>query len=518
MQISRASWIDLRNRIDPQFYHPQNLKDVAEINKFKTTRLDDLRYRDTKISYGVLKPRFVESNFKLVRIQNFEDPFLDIDSCEGIAEEQFLEYQRSECCEGDILIAIGGYVGRAAIIPKLSSVRLNINQHIARFRPNTTKKFDFYFLLSYLISSIGYRQLNRYVSGAVQAGINLEDLREIPIPTPIIHAQTYIGDKVRLAERLRDRSRILAADIQDKMQECFYSNPKPRPSKHHRINSDVLTANRLEYEFYTPLGLWADAEIRGSQWPYKRLANISLRIKDGPGGWGVSTSDYVNIGVPVIRAINLIDGECDLTDCVYITPKKHKELASHTVKQNSVLLSVRGTIGRAAVFESDEYKEVNLNAAVVTIDCNNEILPHFLAEFLNTEVGKIQSQRMANGAVQLNMNLEETGNNLIVVPPKDFQEKIVSLRQNRLATKSFSEKFTTAAKLLVEALIEGKLTEEELKIAQEALQKGDREPDKAILSRLTRKGYDIKDEPPLFPDLDLLYQTIDQLKADEQGE
>ncbi|MGD1919715.1 MAG: hypothetical protein ACFCAD_12965 [Pleurocapsa sp.] len=31
---------------------------------------------------------------------------------------------------------------------------------------------------------------------------------------------------------------------------------------------------------------------------------------------------------------------------------------------------------------------------------------------------------------------------------------------------------------------------------------------KAILAKLTRKGYDIADEPPLFSDLDALYQAI----------
>ena len=67
---------------------------------------------------------------------------------------------------------------------------------------------------------------------------------------------------------------------------------------------------------------------------------------------------------------------------------------------------------------------------------------------------------------------------------------------------------TTAAKYLVEALIEGKITETELENAQTALQKGDIEPDKAILAKLTRKGYDIANEPPLFPDLDALYQAI----------
>ena len=77
--------------------------------------------------------------------------------------------------------------------------------------------------------------------------------------------------------------------------------------------------------------------------------------------------------------------------------------------------------------------------------------------------------------------------------------------------QKISNKLTTAAKYLVEALIEGKLSETELKNAQTALQKGDTEPDKAILTKLTRKGYDIANEPPLFPDLDALYQATREI-------
>jgi len=368
------------------------------------------------------------------------------------------------------------------------------------------------YVCCFLASWWGERAIEQRISGTTgQLNLSSEHVQKLPIPIPDRLVQNYIGDKVRLAEKLRERSKELEIVIKEKMQECFAGNPKPRPSKHNTVIADFLTANRLEYDFYKPLAIWAYEEIRGSQWQYKKLVDFATRIKDGPGGWGVSTKDYVDSGIPVIRAINLINGECNLSDCIFISEQKHQELASHKVNSNSVLLSVRGTIGRAAVFYADEYKEANLNAAVVTIDCKDSVLPEFLAEFLNTEVGKIQSQRMANGGVQLNMNLEETGNNLIVIPPKIFQEKIADLRQHRILIKELSEKLTTAAKYLVEALIEGKLTETELKNAQTALQKGDIEPDKAILAKLTRKGYDISDEPPLFPDLDSLYQAIKEI-------
>jgi type I restriction enzyme S subunit len=74
----------------------------------------------------------------------------------------------------------------------------------------------------------------------------------------------------------------------------------------------------------------------------------------------------------------------------------------------------------------------------------------------------------------------------------------------------FSERLTQGAKQMVEGLIEGKISEEEIKQAQEGLEQGDNSLDRAILLRLTRKGIDEAKEPPLFADLDALYDAIAQ--------
>ena len=444
-----------------------------------------------------------------IKAEALGSPLINFDGLTYITKETHQLLTKSQLKAGDIIVSTSGTIGLCAVIPDSIQVA-NSNQDTIKFNPSK-KGFDNYFVVAWIASKYGQIILKREAGGAIQQHIYLSNFRRIPLLNPDRLVQNYIGDKVRLAEKLRERSKESEIVIKEKMQECFAGNPKPRPSKHNTVIPDLLTANRLEYDFYKPLAIWAYEEIRGSQWQYKKLVDVASRIKDGPGGWGVSTKDYVDSGVPVIRAINLINGECDLSDCIFISDKKHQELASHKVNSNSVLLSVRGTIGRAAIFYANEYKEANLNAAVVTIDCKNDVLPEFLAEFLNTEVGRIQSQRMANGAVQLNMNLEETGNNLIVIPPKIFQEKITNLRRHRLLIEELSEKLTTAAKYLVEALIEGELTETELKNAQTALQKGENEPDRAILTKLTRKGYDIADEPPLFPDLDAVYQATREI-------
>ena len=83
----------------------------------------------------------------------------------------------------------------------------------------------------------------------MQAGINLQDLRLVQIPTPEQKAQQYIGDKVRHAERLRavadclaGRSlSIIAATLPSDLPPNFRDQPR-------RITSRFVTATSLNPE------------------------------------------------------------------------------------------------------------------------------------------------------------------------------------------------------------------------------------------------------------------------------
>ena len=182
------------------------------------------------------------------------------------------------------------------------------------------------------------------------------------------------------------------------------------------------------------------------------------------------------------------------------------------------MLSVRGTIGRAAVFDSVKYSTASLNAAVVTIDCKPTINPYYLAAFLNSEVGRIQSNRIANGAVQLNMNLKETASNLIVIPPINLQETIAATFLSKNRAIILANLLTQSAKTLVEALIEGQLTEQQLIQAQQALEDGDNSLDQAIISKLSAEGYAIEGATPLFSDVDELYSLLEDAAQAEAEE
>jgi len=187
------------------------------------------------------------------------------------------------------------------------------------------------------------------------------------------------------------------------------------------VNTPAIDVNRLEGEFYKYDYLNAIDKIKKIR--FLPLENLVDDIKDGPGGWDINISDYVEQGVPMLRTINIVDGLVNLDECVFIDIEKHKQLKRSRVVKNDVLLSVRGTIGKSAVYSNNF--EANINAALVKITLKDNIIdPYFLVAFFNCKYGRLQTERIANGAVQLNMNLTEVKSNLIPIPSPEIQKYI----------------------------------------------------------------------------------------------
>ena len=181
------------------------------------------------------------------------------------------------------------------------------------------------------------------------------------------------------------------------------------------VINDDLDLIRLDAEYYQPEMVAVTKSIRENPYGYDALGNLVSDMKDGPRGWGVSTDDYTEDGIPVLRGVNISDATIKLDECVFISHEKHKELDRHKVLRGDVVISVRGTVGRAAVFEDEVYDEASINAAIVRMRPTGKIDPYFLVAFLNCYYGRKQTERISNGAVQQNMNLTETASNLVPI-------------------------------------------------------------------------------------------------------
>jgi hypothetical protein len=188
------------------------------------------------------------------------------------------------------------------------------------------------------------------------------------------------------------------------------------------------------------------------------------------------------------------------------------ELKRIVVKAGDLLITKAGRIGSAAVYP-DSLPNGNITSHLVRVRLKTGYDPNYVAEYFETRVGKAITLRHSFKSTRPELTKTEIENCVIAFLGDPIVEKVGLLSRRKSLITRYSILLTTAAKLLVEALIEGQVSESDLVAAQKALEAGNRSADREILSRLTRKGMDVASEPPLFPDLDGLYNALDSLNT-----
>ncbi len=98
-----------------------------------------------------------------------------------ISREKSAEYQRTVLRHGDVVIALVGYPGEAAVIPEALG-GANISRAVGLLRPSNALNAGF--LTCYLNSSSGRKEFLKPGAGSAQMVVNLRDLNLLWVPLP----------------------------------------------------------------------------------------------------------------------------------------------------------------------------------------------------------------------------------------------------------------------------------------------------------------------------------------------
>ncbi len=97
-------------------------------------------------------------------------------------------------------------------------------------------------------------------------------------------------------------------------------------------------------------------------------------------------------------------------------------------------MTIAGRVGTAAVFPND-LAEGNITGHIVGIDLPETINPHYVAAFINSELGQFQVDRWAQRTTRPELNLFEVGQILITLPPRPVQDRIAQVMQDAYAAR-----------------------------------------------------------------------------------
>ncbi|MDB9436899.1 restriction endonuclease subunit S [Dolichospermum lemmermannii CS-548] len=182
---------------------------------------------------------------------------------------------------------------------------------------------------------------------------------------------------------------------------------------------DLIT--RFDAFYHNPYFCLLEKQLSEVQHPVISLRKISDSFTNGDHG-GVK---YVDKGVRYLRGQSVTEEGLNLKDELYISTNDHERMIRAEVIPGDVLLTIAGSIGNCCVVEGVD--KANINQAIVKIRPSpSTIDPNFLSFFLNSKYGKFQTSRLANGAVQLNVNFSEAGDIKIIVPSLPEQYRLVT--------------------------------------------------------------------------------------------
>ena len=156
------------------------------------------------------------------------------------------------------------------------------------------------------------------------------------------------------------------------------------------------------------------------EWESKKLGDVALLIKDGTHG----THKDVEEGPYLLSAKNIKDGKIIVTnDDRKISYEDYNSIyKNYSLKENDILLSIVGTIGRVAVMPYMEDIAFQRSVAILRFDLNSQ----YIYQYMNTNIFQNQLLRNQVVSAQPGIYLNDIKKLDINIPSNKEQEKIAS--------------------------------------------------------------------------------------------
>jgi restriction endonuclease S subunit len=400
------------------------------------------------ITYGVLKPREVaESRFRMARIQNSENLFIYGEDLPQISPVQFEEYKRSEVRSGDIVIAIGGYIGPIGIICDDDGNRININRHLARLSPDQ-KKVEPYYLLTYLVSDTSQALLMREIRGAVQAGINLADLRLHPIFLPKPDQQIEVAKLVKAAELCMGSSRVYYSQALKILEATLnlHEIQFDRPVGYATSFAELESSRRSDAQHFQPRFTQLISHL--SKFPNRRIRQTRRVNRRGMQPVYVEDGSYA-----VVNSQHLGPKHINYDGLQRTTEKLFNAAPEAHISKDDLLIYTTGAyIGRTNVYLDDTpaFASNHVNILRLSPDIDHA----YMAMVFQSVIGRFQTQKYVRGSAQAELYPADIDKFVVPILPSEKQQEIGNLVRESLAQQRKSARLLGQAKARVEQLIE----------------------------------------------------------------
>lgn len=351
----------------------------------------------TKITDGTHDtPKPLSKGVPFLTAIHVKDGFIDYDNCYYLPLEVHEKiYERCNPEKDDLLMVnIGAGTATSALVKVNYEFSL---KNVALIKPNKNiVNPDF---LEQVQRKNSLRLKHQISSGGAQPFLSLKEIGKLKLNIPKPEEQqkiasflTSVDERITLLTKQKEKLEQYKKGI---MQQLF--------SQEIRFKDD----NGNDFP----------------EWEEKKLGDVCELFH----GYQFRSSDFKQSGLAIIKISNVIGSNLNLSDLTYIDKGRFHEFERFEIKNNDILMSLTGNIGRVIEVKNTPFKLIQNYRVGKFIPLNEKILGKpFLKFLLMSDIVFGRFNQLSNQSAQANFGKQDMDKILIKLPTIEEQQKIAS--------------------------------------------------------------------------------------------
>ncbi len=440
------SKLEYSGRIDSEYYRPSFLNYeniISEKNGIELKYLSNFLIGPFGSSFTV-DNYTDDASYRYIRGKDVKPMKLMDDDNAYMPKEDYERLIKYTLKENDILVSVVGTLGNAALITKkdLPAIFSCKSTVLRPFNINPV------YLLVYINSKYGRDLLIRKERGAIQKGLNLDDLKTLVVYKPSVDFQKRIECLFKLSLEKTEFSKKTYSQAESFLLETLGLkdfDPSKEKVNIKSFKDSFLSSGRLDAEYYQPY--YEDylklIEFYKNGWEH---LSVACELKDKNNNPEENTT-YNYIELANIGKSGEITG-CTISKGIELPSRARRKVNTGDV----IVSSIEGSLESCAIIPK-EYDNALCSTGFYVIN-SKKINSETLLVFFKSEPMQNILKQNCSGTILTAINKDEFLNIPIPIIDFDIQKQIQDKVIKSFSLRLKSEQLLKLAKTAVEKAIE----------------------------------------------------------------
>ncbi|MCL1047522.1 restriction endonuclease subunit S [Shewanella electrodiphila] len=406
---------------------------------------------------GLSSSEYTENGPYLIAGTHIKGLSVDWGNCDHISEYRYDESQEIQLKEMDVVISKDGTIGRLGFIENMPGPA-TINGTMMLVRPNDDffSKFIYYYLQGDSFQTL----VKEKVSGSSVPHIFQRDMVSLKVPLPPLPEQQKIAVILTSVDEVIEKTQAQIDKLKDlktaMMQELLL------PSEKSGVGTKQGTGDGASYiphsEFKdSPVGRipksWGCVQLESL------LQSSKNSMRSGPFGSALLKHELVPNGHPYLGIDNVHIERFENKFKRYVTDEKFEQLKRYAVKENDVMITIMGTVGRSCVVPKGLGKALSSKHVwTMTFDQTKYISTLVCWQLNYSDWVKLQFKNESQGGVMESISSKTLKELWLPLPPIQEQNKINQVHNSLSEAVRSKEELLLKQQSLKKALMQDLLT------------------------------------------------------------